>query len=101
MTFAPAEGFALDCNLSDLRRHADDFAKRAGFTCSVLEGEEVIGCVHICPTRDDHTVARVDSWVRADRADLDKPLYDAVSAWPANDWIFPEVRYAPRPSTGQ
>lgn len=41
-------------------------------------------------------VAQVSSWVRADRAELDRPLYEAVSAWLASDWPFTEVRYAAR-----
>ncbi|MEV6240959.1 N-acetyltransferase [Lentzea sp. NPDC051838] len=95
-TWPPAEGMSLDRNLADLRRHADDFTQRSGFTYSVLDGDEVIGCVYIYPARDDHAAAQVHSWVRADRADLDKALYDAVSAWLERDWIFPEVRYASR-----
>ncbi|MGW6931836.1 hypothetical protein ACWGE0_17415 [Lentzea sp. NPDC054927] len=67
----------------------------------MVDEEEVIGCVYIYPLRDDRTVADVHSWVRADRADLDKPLYDAVSTWLVNDWPFPEIRYAPRPPTGE
>ncbi|HEX8868771.1 MAG TPA: N-acetyltransferase [Lentzea sp.] len=96
-SWPPAEGLSLERNLADLRRHADDFTKRSGFTYSVLDGDEVIGCVYIYPARDDNTAARVDSWVRADRADLDKPLHDAVSAWLASDWPLTEIRYAPRP----
>ena len=72
----PAEGMSLADNLSDLRRHADHFEQRVGFTYSVIEtpGDDVIGCVYIYPARDD-AAARVHSWVRADRADLDRPLY--------------------------
>jgi hypothetical protein len=81
---------------------ADDFVIPQGFTIESfrLEEEEVIGCVHIYPARDDHTAADVHSWVRASRADLDKSLYDAVSASLVNGWFFPEIRYAPRPRTG-
>jgi hypothetical protein len=96
-TWPPADGMPLERNLEDLRRHADDFAQRAGFTYSVIEvpGDDVIGCVYIYPTRDD-TAARVHSWVRADRAELDRPLYEAVSAWLASDWPFTAIRYAAR-----
>jgi hypothetical protein len=45
-------------------------------------------------------VADVHSWVRADRAELDVPLYAAVSAWLADAWPFAEVRYAPRAGAG-
>lgn len=90
---------SLDSNLADLRRHADDFVQRVGFTYSVIEvpGDEVIGCVYIYPARGEDATVQVSSWVRADRADLDRPLHDAVSAWLAADWPFPQPRYAPRP----
>lgn len=93
----PAEGMSLERNLTDLVRHADDFRRRKGFTYSVLVGDEVVGCVYIYPVRDEPAVAQVHSWVRADRAELDEPLYEAVSAWLAARWSFSEVRYAPRP----
>jgi len=94
----PVEGMPLDRNLADLRRHADDFATRVGFTYSVIQvpGDEVIGCLYIYPARDDGTIVDVRSWVRADHARLDKPLYDAVSRWLSTDWPFTKVRYAPR-----
>ena len=40
--------------------------------------------------------AEVRSWVRADRADLDVPLHDAVSAWLREGWPFATIAYAPR-----
>jgi hypothetical protein len=40
--------------------------------------------------------AEVRSWVRADRADLDVPLHDAVSAWLREAWPFATIAYAPR-----
>jgi hypothetical protein len=94
----PAAGMPLDRNLADLRRHADDFARRVGFTYSVIQvpGDEVIGCVYIYPARDDSSIVEVHSWVRADQAHLDKPLYDAVSRWLSTDWPFSQTRYAPR-----
>jgi hypothetical protein len=94
----PAGGMPLDSNLDDLRRHADDFAKRVGFTYSVIRvpGDDVIGCVYMYPARDDPTVVSVRSWVSAEYAHLDEPLHDAVSQWLATDWPFTRVRYAPR-----
>src|SRR5690348_3209760 len=87
-------------NLGDLRRHAKDFADRTGFTYTVLSTAtgDVIGCVYIYPPRehDAEHDAKVTSWVRADHADLDKPLYEAVSGWLARDWPFTSVLYAPR-----
>jgi hypothetical protein len=88
-------------NLGDLRRHAEDFAARTGFTYTVLAGDRVVGCVYIYPTKDGAAgAADVRSWVRADRAELDVPLYAAVSAWLRDAWPFTAVRYAPRPPGG-
>jgi len=98
-------------NLADLRRHADDFARRSGFTYTVLAGagDRVVGCVYIYPSesgggreargRDKQSgdgAADIRSWVRADRAELDVPLYQAVSAWVREAWPFTAVRYAER-----
>jgi hypothetical protein len=88
-------------NLGDLRRHAGDFAARKGFTYTVLDpGGRIVGCVYIYPVKGEAGTAEVMSWVRADRAELDVPLYAAVSAWLADAWPFAEVRYAPRPAAG-
>ncbi|MFD0277654.1 GNAT family N-acetyltransferase [Kitasatospora sp. NPDC127111] len=94
----PAGGMTPEQNLADLRRHADDFGHRRGFAYTVLEtsGEAVVGCVYICPDRDDPSVIAVSSWVRADRAELDAVLYRTVSGWLAEAWPFGEVRYHPR-----
>jgi hypothetical protein len=36
------------------------------------------------------------SWVRASSAELDAPLWRAVSAWVESDWPFERVEYASR-----
>ncbi len=92
----PQDGMTLDANLADLRKHADDFDKRRGFTFTVLdptEDTDVIGCVYVYPAPDDAAVAEVHSWVRADRADLDLPLRRAVHAWLKSEWCFGTIRY--------
>ena len=84
-------------NLRDLERHAEDFRQRRGFTYTVLGADgEVMGCVYIYPSRDEHVDAQVLSWVRADRSDMDRVLYDAVSAWLRRDWPFGVVDYDER-----
>jgi hypothetical protein len=85
-------------NLRDLQRHADDFKNRTGFTYTVLEPQrsDVVGCVYIYPDRTGATDAQVQSWVRAARAELDTPLWRAVSDWLASEWPFEQVDYAPR-----
>lgn len=87
-SWPPHGGMTLEENLADLRRHADDFARRAGFTFTVLDprDDDVIGCVYLYPSSAAEWDVAVQSWVRADRADLDGPLADAVAAWLAADW---------------
>ena len=97
---------SLQDNLRDLERHAQDFADRRGFTYTVLstESDEVIGCLYIYPPHgqrldggaDGQPAAAVMSWVRADRAHLDRVLYDAVAAWLERAWPFSSIQYAPR-----
>lgn len=90
---------SLDENRRDLRRHAAGFAARGQFCYTVLDEAtgDVVGCVYVNPTRPARDGAtEVRSWVVADRADLDKPLYDAVSAWLAAEWPFAEIEYAER-----
>ena len=90
----PVAGLSLAENLRDLERHADDFERRVGFTYTVLDdGDRVIGCVYIYPSRSDSRVAQVQSWVSADCADLDLPVHDAVADWLATAWSFTDVRY--------
>jgi hypothetical protein len=97
-SWPPAGGMALEANLADLQQHADDFARRTGFTYSVVEPADggVIGCVYIYPSPRDGVDAEVRSWVRADRAELDALLHRAVSDWLAALWPFGAVQYAPR-----
>ena len=85
-------------NLADLERHAADFAARSGFTFTVRASgsDEIIGCVYVYPSASGGPGADVRSWVSADRAALDVPLYDAVSEWLRSAWPFAAVTYAPR-----
>jgi hypothetical protein len=89
----PPNGMTLEENLSDLRRHADDFTRRTGFTFTVLDpdGNDVVGCVYLYPSRSEEWDVTAHSWVRADRANLDEPLADAVAAWLAADWPWERV----------
>jgi len=85
-------------NLADLERHARDFAERTGFTYTVLGPDgDVIGCVYLYPPRRAGFDVDVRSWVRASHAQLDAPLYQAVSAWLAEAWPFRRPDYAVRP----
>jgi hypothetical protein len=90
----------LEENRADLVRHAGDFENRTGFTYTVLEpGGDVVGCVYIYPSKPGAHQAHVLSWVRAGRAELDVPLWQAVSDWLAAEWPFQNVDYAARDKT--
>jgi hypothetical protein len=90
---------SIEDNLRDLQRHADDFENRVGFTYTVLDPAtgDVIGCVYIYPDKSEQHVARVSSWVRASRAELDVQLWRAVTDWLADEWPFERMAYAERP----
>lgn len=87
---------SLEKNLVDLERHAEDFAARKGFTYSVLDGDEIIGCVYLYPTKKDGFDVEASSWVTASRAQLDVVLWKTVSIWIAEAWPFKRVFYEPR-----
>ena len=92
-SWPPPDGMPLEANLADLRRHAADFAAGTGFTFTVLDpaDDDVIGCVYLYPTASaDHDVT-VQSWVRADRAELDAHVADAVAAWLSSAWPWKRV----------
>jgi hypothetical protein len=94
----PDPDMPLATNLADLDQHAKDFAGRTGFTYTVLDpaSGEVIGCLYLYPSRRAGCDVDVRSWVRADHAGLDKPLYDAVRRWLTEAWPFRAPDYAER-----
>lgn len=86
----------LERNHEDLVRHAADFAARRGFTYTVLDGEAIIGCLYIYPTKRPGHDAEVSSWVTEARADLDRTLWATVTEWLSTDWPFSNPYYADR-----
>ena len=85
-----------DDNLADLERHADDFAARRGFTYSILDEDEVIGCLYIYPPRLDGADAHVTSWVTKARSELDGVVRREISRWLDEAWPFQNPYYAGR-----
>jgi RimJ/RimL family protein N-acetyltransferase len=97
-------------NHDDLVRHRADFDAGTGFAYTVLDAAtgEVVGCVYLYPPHaasgggfpagPPGAVGEVDlrSWVRADRAELDAPLAEAVIAWADVAWPFTRVLAAGR-----
>jgi len=87
---------SLEQNLGDLESHARDFRERTGFTYSILDADEVIGCVYIYPPRTQGDDASVRSWVRASRAEMDARVWRSLSTWLTTAWPFKRVDYATR-----
>jgi hypothetical protein len=98
--FGPPRGWPqpmdLDANRSDLVGHATDFESRAGFTYSILDGDEVIGCVYIYPSKDPGHDAAVSSWVRESRSEMDVVVYRSLDTWLSEAWPFDNPDYAAR-----
>jgi len=88
---------SLEANLADLEMHARDFDERTGFTYTILDGDDLIGCVYIYPSQVADHDASVLSWVRVTRGDMDPVVYRSLSAWIAEAWPFKNPHYAPRP----
>ena len=98
--FSPREepnwpiAMTLEENLEDLVRHAKDFQERRGFTYSILEGDDVIGCIYIYPSRLPDRDAEISSWVRESRAELDALVREALAKWIDESWPFSNPHYA-------
>lgn len=86
----------LDENLADMEMHAREFVERKSFTYSVLDGDEVIGCVYIYPSEAADHDAHVRSWVTASRAEMDVTVWREVSDWLETEWPFRSFSYASR-----
>jgi hypothetical protein len=86
----------LEENLEDLVRHAKDFRERKGFTYSILEGDDVIGCIYIYPSRRPGYDAEISSWVRESRAESDAAVREELATWIDESWPFSNSSYAGR-----
>ena len=90
----------IEENMSDLEGHAREFTDREAFAYSVLDGDDVIGCLYINPERDEGHDAAVSSWVTSSRAEMDPVVWRSVSDWLAESWPFENFAYASRPDHG-
>ncbi len=84
---------SLEQNLSDLRGHARDFVNRDGFTYSILDGDEVIGCVYIYPSSDPGADADMRWWVTATRSAMAAVVGPAFADWLEAEWPFVNPSY--------
>lgn len=85
---------SLERNLEDLERHANDFDHRKGFTYSILEGDDVVGCIYIYPSRTDDHDAVISSWVTLRRAGSDSSVRRTLATWIDQVWPFTNPHYA-------
>ena len=90
----------LDDNLADLEQHCAEFLAGEAFAYSVVDGDEVIGCIYIDPDDSGAAEAMVRSWVRASRADLDRDLAAAIDRWLHDAWPLRSRRWPGRPTLG-
>ncbi len=90
---------SLDSNLADLEMHERHFEERSGFTYSILDGHEVVGCLYIHPSDDPNHDASIRSWVRESRSEMDLPVHRSVLNWIDRSWPFECPQYARRPVT--
>jgi RimJ/RimL family protein N-acetyltransferase len=86
----------IEQNLEDLEGHAREFTDREAFAYSVLDGDEVIGCLYIDPADGEGHAAEVRSWVTASRGEMDPVVWRSVSEWLAERWPFETFAYAIR-----
>lgn len=85
----------LEENMADMEMHTREYHDRTGFTYSILDGEDIIGCVYIYPpkTPDADHDARVLSWVTVSRADDEDAVRTALRAWLDSAWPFVRIDY--------
>ncbi len=83
-------------NQADLVEHARHFESREGFAYSILDGDEVIGCLYIYPSPATDHDAEVRSWVRGSRSEMDVIVWRSLSRWIGEAWPFQNPYYAPR-----
>jgi hypothetical protein len=82
------ESMSLEQNLSDLEGHARDFENREGFTYSILDGDDVIGCLYIYPSPEQGSDADIKWWVTNSRAEMAAVVGPSLNAWLESDWPF-------------
>ena len=91
----PTDTMTLAENLADLVSHQDRSARRIDFAYTVIEEAtgQIVGCVYFKPAREGRCPVEALSWVRADRAELDRPLTEIVGSWLRTDWPFTRISY--------
>lgn len=79
---------SLEENRSDLIAHARDFEAREGFTYSILDGDDVIGCMYLYPSREAGHDANMKWWVTENRAEMAATVGPVLDEWLTAAWPF-------------
>jgi len=90
----------LNQNLADLHQHQREFLAGQAFAYSVLDGDDVMGCVYIDADASGAADAMVRSWVRASRAERDVDLAVEIDQWLCDAWPLRAWRWPGRPALG-
>ena len=91
----PARVYSPAENLADLTEHRDHHDRRLDLAWTVLDpaSRDLIGCVYLKPPSGAGRPAVAKSWVRADRAALDRVLRAHLAPWWRAAWPVP-IAYA-------
>jgi len=79
---------SLEDNLSDLEGHAKDFTDRTGFTYSILDGDDVIGCVYVYPSSGPAHDAHMKWWVTESCSEMETVIGPLLNGWITSSWPF-------------
>lgn len=79
---------SLAQNLSDLDAHALDFENREGFTYSIVDGSDVIGCMYLYPSGAPGHDAGMKWWLTEDRATMAPVVGSILTNWLTTEWPF-------------
>jgi hypothetical protein len=103
----PRDGFTLEENLEDLRRHEQEHLDKKAFTYTIMNQKETfcLGCIYITPPDreeqdlvkcrnmggdDEPFIASVRFWVRESQSspDFNTEILEAIVQWLETAWYF-------------
>ena len=94
----PGEVVSLEQNLSDLKRHYQEFIDREAFAYTILspDRKQCIGCLYIRPTPIADYDCRVDFWFRTSAKHLEPVFFNDLELWLSYEWKFEQIAYPGR-----
>jgi len=97
----PEENYSKEQNLSDLKRHYQEFLDNIAFTYTILKPsqEQCIGCLYIRPTVIAQYDVQVDLWFRTSHKYLETPFLQWLKEWLVHEWKFSSVAFPGREIT--